>query len=137
MSQSVPTSSHAQNLTGQTVNYFGPVLKGAENGTTIIQFDLRQHDFHQELGTQAPLWWRQEASHVEVQERSTFHHPMTSRCIIAQGSSRDDQHQQQFFPPEIQGVSTAQPLRHSVLRLACSRAVVCGVSLRPLALLLA
>ena len=29
MSQSVPTSSHAQNLTGQTVNYFGPVLKGA------------------------------------------------------------------------------------------------------------
>jgi len=30
MSQSVPTSSHAQNLTGQTVNYFGPVLKGAE-----------------------------------------------------------------------------------------------------------
>jgi len=31
MSQIVPTSSHAQNLTGQTVNYFGPVLKGAEN----------------------------------------------------------------------------------------------------------
>jgi hypothetical protein len=29
MSQIVPTSSHAQNLTGQTVNYFGPVLKGA------------------------------------------------------------------------------------------------------------
>ena len=24
-----------------------------ENGTTIIQFDLRQHDFHDELGTQA------------------------------------------------------------------------------------
>src|SRR2546428_4191455 len=31
MSQIVPTSSHAQNLTGQTVNYFGPVLKGAQN----------------------------------------------------------------------------------------------------------
>jgi hypothetical protein len=30
MSQIVPTSSHAQNLTGQTVNYFGPVLKGAD-----------------------------------------------------------------------------------------------------------
>jgi hypothetical protein len=28
MSQIVPTSSHAQNLTGQTVNYFGPVLQG-------------------------------------------------------------------------------------------------------------
>jgi len=137
MSQSVPTSSHAQNLTGQTVNYFGPVLKGAENGTTIIQFDLRQHDFHQELGTQAPLWWRQEASHVEVHELSTFHNPMTYRCIIAQGSSLDDQHQQKFFTPEIQGVSTSQPMSHSVIRLACYLAVVCGVSLRHIALLLA
>src|SRR6267142_2002468 len=137
MSQSVPTSSHAQNLTGQTVNYFGPVLKGAENGTTIIQFDLRQHDFHQELGTQAPLWWRQEAYHVEVHELSTFHNPMTYRCIIAQGSSLDDQHQQKFFTPEIQGVSTSQPMSHSVIRLACYLAVVCGVSLRHIALLFA
>ena len=30
-----------------------------ENGVTIITFDLRQHDFQQELGTQARLWWRQ------------------------------------------------------------------------------
>jgi len=37
MSQSVPTSSHAQNLTGQTVNYFGPVLKGAEKGVRTSQ----------------------------------------------------------------------------------------------------
>ena len=29
-----------------------------ENGTTIIQFDLRQHNFHQELGTQAKLCFR-------------------------------------------------------------------------------
>jgi len=26
-----------------------------ENGTTNYPFDLRKHDFHQELGTQAPL----------------------------------------------------------------------------------
>ena len=26
-----------------------------ENGTTIIQFDLRQHDFHSALGTQTNL----------------------------------------------------------------------------------
>src|SRR6266481_4637844 len=100
-----------------------------ENGTTIIPFDLRQHDFHQELGTQAPLWWRQEASHVEVHELSTFHNPMTYRCIIAPGSYLDDQHQQKFFTPEIQGVSTSQPMSHSVIRLACYLAVVCGVSL--------
>ena len=35
MSQIVPTSSHAQNLTGQTVNYFGPVLKGARKHIEI------------------------------------------------------------------------------------------------------
>src|SRR5437870_5566072 len=40
-----------------------------------------------------------------------------------------------YFTPEIQGVSTAQHMRHSIIRLACSRAVVCGVSLRHIALI--
>ena len=57
-----------------------------ENGTTIITFDLRQHDFQQELGTQARLWWRKASSHVDVHELSTFHTPITYRFIIAQGS---------------------------------------------------
>src|SRR5437899_11842688 len=57
-----------------------------ENGTTIIQFDLRQHDFHYELGTQAEICWRKESYHVDVHELSTFHNPMTYRCIVAQGS---------------------------------------------------
>jgi hypothetical protein len=108
-----------------------------ENGTTIIQFDLRQHDFPQALGTKAPLWWRQEAYHVDVHELSTLHNPMTYRCILAPGSSLDDQHQQTCVTPEIQGVSTSQPLSHSVIRLACYLAVVCGVSLRHMALLFA
>ena len=47
-----------------------------ENGTTVIQFDLRRHNFHQELGTQATLCWRKESYHVAVHELSTFHHPM-------------------------------------------------------------
>jgi hypothetical protein len=37
-----------------------------ENGTTIIQFDLRKHNFHQELGTQATLCWRKESYHPMV-----------------------------------------------------------------------
>ena len=41
-----------------------------------------------------------------------------------------------YFTPAIQGVSTAQPMSHSILRLACYLAVVCGVSLRHLALIL-
>ena len=35
-----------------------------EHGTTIIQFDLRKHDFQQELGTQATLCWRKESEDV-------------------------------------------------------------------------
>jgi len=107
-----------------------------ENGTTIIQFDLRKHDVHEELGTQAQRWWRQAAYHVDVHELSTFYHPITSRFIVAQGSSLDDQNQRMYFTPEIKGVSTSQPMSYSVIRLACYLAVVCGVSLRHIALLL-
>ena len=66
---------------------------------------------------------------------STFHHPVTYRFIVAQGSSLNAQHQRVYFTPEIQGVSPSQPMSHSVIRLACSLAVVCGVSLRHIALL--
>ena len=106
-----------------------------ENGVTIITFDLRQHDFHQELGTQARLWWRKESYHVDVHELSTFHNPMTYRFIIAQGFYLDAQNQRRSFTPELQGVSTSQHMSHSVIRLACYLAVVCGVSLRHIALL--
>ncbi len=108
-----------------------------ENGTTMILFALRQHDFHQELGTQATLWWRTDSSHVDVHELSTFHHPILSRCIVAQGSSLDGQKQRRDFTPAIKGVSTSQPMSHSVIRLACDLAVVCGVSLRHSAILFA
>ncbi len=106
-----------------------------ENGTTIIQFDLRQHDFHDELGTQATICWRKESYHVDVHELSTFHNPITYRFIVTQGSYVNDQDQRMYFTPTIQGVSTSQHMSHSVIRLACYLAVVCGVSLRHIALL--
>src|SRR5215831_4087338 len=106
-----------------------------ENGTTVIQFDLRKHDFHQELGTKATLCWRKESYQVDVHELSTFHNPMTYRFIVAQGSYLNDQHQRVYFTPEIKGISTSQHMSHSVIRLACYLAVVCGVSLRHMALL--
>jgi hypothetical protein len=52
-----------------------------ENGTTMITFDLRKHDFQQALGPQATLCWRKASSHVDVHELSTFHHPMMYRFI--------------------------------------------------------
>src|SRR4029434_299610 len=47
----------------------------------------------------------------------------------------DAQNQRRSFTPELQGVSTSQHMSHSVIRLACYLAVVCGVSLRHIALL--
>ena len=90
-----------------------------ENGTTIIQFDLRQHDFHSELGTQTKIWWRKEAYHVDVHELSTFHNPITYRFIVAQGSYVNDNDQRMYCTPTIQGVSTSQHMSHSVIWLAC------------------
>ena len=108
-----------------------------ENGTTVRQFDLRRHNFHQELGTQATLCWRKASYHVDVHELSTFHNPMLYRFILAQGSYLNDKKQRIDFTPAIKGVSTSQPMSHSVLRLSCYLAVVCGVSLRHVAVLFA
>src|SRR2546422_2522964 len=106
-----------------------------ENGTTVIQFDLRRHNFHQELGTQATLCWRKESYHVDVHELSTFHNPILYRFLLAQGSYLNDHKQRIDFTPAIKGVSTSQHMSHSVIRLSGSLAVVCGVSLRHIALL--
>jgi hypothetical protein len=108
-----------------------------ENGATIIIFDLRQHDFRQEFGATAALSWRKEAYHVDIHERSTFYNPIKYRFILAQGYYLDGQNQRLYFTPAIQGVSTAQHMSHSIIRLACYLAVVCGVSLRHIALLFA
>jgi hypothetical protein len=108
-----------------------------ENGATIITFDLRQRDFQQELGTTSTLSWRKEAYHVDIHELSTFHNPIKYRFILAQGSYLDAQNQRLYCTPEIKGVSTAQHMSHSVIRVACYLAVVCGVSLRHIALIFA
>src|SRR6266851_8420281 len=42
-----------------------------------------------------------------------------------------------YFTPAIKGVSTSQHMSHSVIRLSCYLAVVCGVSLRHVAVLFA
>jgi hypothetical protein len=106
-----------------------------ENGTTIIQCDLRKLDLQRALATTSPICWRKEPYAVEMHELSPFHNPIKYRFIVAQGSYLNDQHQRVYFTPDIQGVSTSQHMSHSVIRLACYLAVVCGVSLRHLALL--
>ena len=106
-----------------------------ENGATIMTFDLRTLDCQRELGTTSPICWRKEPSHVDMHELSTFHHPILYRFIVAQGSYLDGNNQRMYFTPEIKGVSTSQHMSHSIIRLSCYLAVVCGVSLRHIALL--
>ena len=106
-----------------------------ENGATIIQFDLRQLDFQRELGTTSPICWRQDVYHVDIHELSTFHNPIKYRFIVAQGYYLNDQKQRVYFTPDIQGVSTSQHMSKSIIRLCCYLAVVCGVSLRQIALI--
>ena len=43
-----------------------------ENGTTIIQFDLRTLDFQCVLGTPSTICWRKEAYHVDIHELSAI-----------------------------------------------------------------
>ena len=106
-----------------------------ENGVTIIQFDLRQLDFQRELGTTSPICWRQDVYHVDIHELSTFHNPIKYRFIFAQGYYLNDKQQRVYFTPDIQGVSTSQHMSKSIIRLCCYLAVVCGVSLRQIALI--
>ena len=106
-----------------------------ENGATIITFDLRKLDFQRTVGTTSPICWRKEAYHVDIHELSTFHNPILYRFIVAQGAYLDGQNQRRYFTPEIKGVSTSQHMSNSIIRLSCYLAVVCGVSLRHIALL--
>jgi len=104
-----------------------------EDGATIITFDLRQHALPPDVGTTSTLSWRKEAYHVDIHELSTVHKPLKYRFILAQGSYLNGHNQRMDFTPDIKGVSTAQQMSHSIIRLACYLAVVCGVSLRHMA----
>jgi hypothetical protein len=106
-----------------------------ENGATIITFDLRNLDFQRELGTTSTISWRKDTYHVDVHELSTVLNPIKYRFILAQGYYLGDDNRRMYFTPQIKGVSTSQPMSHSIIRLSCSLAVVCGVSLRHIALL--
>lgn len=106
-----------------------------EDGTTLIQFDLRKLDFQREFGTTSTIYWPKESYCVDVHELSTFYNPIKYRFILAQGYYFDADGQRIYFTPEIKGVSTSQHMSHSIIRLSCYLSVVCGVSLRQISLI--
>src|SRR5438876_10386419 len=108
-----------------------------ENGATIITFDLRNLDFQRELGTTSTISWHKATYNVDVHELSTVLNTIQYRFILAQGYYLGDDNRRMYFTPHIKGVSTSQHMSHSIIRLACYLAVVCGVSLRHIALIFA
>lgn len=106
-----------------------------ENGTTIITFDLHLLDFQRQFGISSTIYWPKEPYHVDVHELSTFHNPIQYRFILSQGYYFDEAGKRVDFTPEIKGVSTSQHMSDSIIRLSCYLSVVCGVSLRQIALI--
>jgi hypothetical protein len=74
-----------------------------ENGTTIIQCDLRKLDLPRVLETTSTICWCKAPYAVEVHALSTVHNLITYRFIVAQDSYLNDQHQQVYFTPDIKG----------------------------------
>jgi hypothetical protein len=106
-----------------------------ENGTTTITFDLRLLDFQRPFGTSSTIYGPKAPYYINVHELSTFHNPIHYRFILTQGYYFDEDGKGVDFTPEIKGVSTSQHMSDSIIRLSCYLAVVCGVSLRQVALI--
>ena len=80
-----------------------------ENGTPLSRVALRQRHLQRELGTPAERYGRKDLSHLAMPALAPVHHPITSRCIVAQGCSLHDQPQRVSFTPDMQGGSTRGP----------------------------
>lgn len=107
-----------------------------EGRNTIIEFDMRKRDYQEALNTRSMISWSSNGYTVDIYELSTFHNPVIYRFMVAQGYFVDAQGNRMDFTPRIAEVSTHQHMSKSVLRLCCFMAVICGVSLRNIALIL-
>lgn len=106
-----------------------------EGKNTIIEFDMRKRDYQKEFGTASNIYWNKNSYNIDIHEFSTFHSPIIYRFVLAQGYYFDDQNNRLYFTPKIAEVSTHRHMSRSVIRLCCFLAVICGVSLRNIALI--
>lgn len=106
-----------------------------ERENTIIEFDMRKRDYRKEAGINSGIHWPEKTYTVEVKELSAFHNPVVYRFVSAQGWYYDNRNNRVWFTPKISEVSVRQHVSSNVLRLACFLAVICGVSLRNIAVI--
>ena len=105
-----------------------------DGGNTVIEFDMRKRDCIEETGG-CEIHWPEKTYNIDIHEFSTFHSPVVYRFISAQGWYYGEHGGRVWFTPEISEVSAQQHVSRNVLRLACFLAVVCGVSLRNIAVI--
>lgn len=106
-----------------------------EGEHTVLEFDMRKRDWRKEAGIDYKIYWPAKTYNVDIREFSVFQNPIIYRFISAQAWYYDDQHRQHWFTPTLREVSLQQHVSRSVLRLACFLAVICGVSLRNIAMI--
>jgi len=106
-----------------------------EDKKTIIEFDMKNRDYQKELGIKSEITWTGKSYDVDIHEFSVFHNPIIYRFKIAQGYYYGKNNQRLFFIPKPSEVLMQYHMSLNVLRLACFLAVVCGVTLRNIALI--
>jgi hypothetical protein len=105
-----------------------------EDSKTIIAFDVRVRDYQKEFNTASEIRWKDPYT-VDVCEFSTYQNPIIYRFTMAQGYYTNDEHKRIYFTPKVSEVSTQRHVSLNVIRLSCFLAVVCGVTLRNVALI--
>ncbi len=106
-----------------------------EDRKTVIEFDMRKKDWQKILKTESGINWYKKTYRVDVHEFSTFHSPIIYRFIMARGYYLGTDGSRKYFTPEPSEVSTHHHMSRNIIRLACFLAVICGVSLRNIALI--
>ncbi len=106
-----------------------------EDRKTVIEFDMRKRDWQKILKTESEIKWYKKTYTVDVHEFSTFHCPVVYRFIMSRGYYLRADGNREYFTPEPSGVSTRHHMSRNIIRLACFLAVICGVTLRNIALI--
>ncbi len=112
--------------------YTGSFIEGKK---TIIEFDMRKRDWQQALQTNSKISWYPQTSKIDIYEFSTFHCPIVYRFTMARGYYTQTDGSREYFTTKPSEVSTHHHMSKNIIRLACFLAVICGVTLRNIALI--
>ena len=106
-----------------------------EKKKTVIEFDMRKKDWGKILKTNSEINWYKKTYTVDVHEFSTFHSPIIYRFVMSRGYYFRTDGSREYFTPEPSEVSTHHHMSRNIIRLACFLTVICGVTLRNIALI--